>query len=72
MSILLGLLFATQPVATSSVQSLPYSVNGDCRTVFIPMNFNPQRPADKRPPAKTQPLQRPQPTQRPCLTKASA
>ncbi len=75
MSVIAAILVATQSVsapATSvaSVQAVPYNLS-DCKTVFIPMNFDPQRPADKRVRGKSRPMQKQQPNPRPCLTRAS-
>ncbi len=61
-----------QPVTTAWLQAVPYNLS-DCKTVFIPMNFESQqqRPVDKRVRGKSRPMQKQQPTPRPCLTRAS-
>ena len=68
MSVLAAILIATQSMA--SVQAVPYNLS-DCKTVYVPMNYDQQRPADKRVRGKSRPMQKQQPTPRPCLTRAS-
>ncbi len=75
MSVIVAILVATQSVSApvtsvASVHAVPYSLS-DCKTVFIPMNFDPQRPTDKRVRGKSRPMQKQQPSPRPCLTRAS-
>ncbi len=75
MSVIAAILIATQSISSpapsmASVQAVPYNLS-DCKTVFIPMNFDPQRPADKRVRGKSRPMQKQQPNPRPCLTRAS-
>jgi hypothetical protein len=71
MSVLATILIIAQSATLASVQAVPYNLS-DCKTVFIPMNFDvPQRPVDKRVRGKSRPMQKQQPTPRPCLTRAS-
>lgn len=71
MSILAAFLVASQSLPMDMVQAAPYNPS-DCRTVFIPMNFDAQRPIiDRRAKGKSRPMQKPQPMPRPCLTRAS-
>jgi hypothetical protein len=71
MSVIAVFLMSAQPVLVAQIQPIPFTSSTDCRTFFIPMNADQQRPTDKRPRSKNQPSQRPQPAPRPCLTKAS-
>ncbi len=71
MSVFAVLLISAQPLLVAGIQPVPFMSTTDCRTIFIPMNLDPQRPTDKRPRGKNQPSQRPQPAPRPCLTKAN-
>jgi hypothetical protein len=70
MSIFVAFLVATQPVIVANIQAIPFNAT-DCKTVFIPMNYDVQRQVDKRVKSKARPMQRPQPNPRPCLTRAS-
>lgn len=71
MSMIAALLVASQTVPVATVQAAPYNLS-DCRTIFIPMNFDPQRPVyDRRAKGKSKPMQKQQPAPRPCLTRAS-
>jgi hypothetical protein len=80
MSVVVAILIATQSMPAQSVpvqsmaslQAIPYNLS-DCKTVFIPMNFEPQqRPVDKRSRSKSRPTQKQQPgNPRPCFTRAS-
>jgi hypothetical protein len=74
MSVVAAILIATQPMPSlsmASLQAVPYNLS-DCKTVFIPMSFEPQqRPTDKRARGKSRPMQKQQPPLRPCLTRAS-
>jgi hypothetical protein len=76
MTVFTAILIATQSIsvqATSlaSLQAAPYNLS-DCKTVFIPMNYEPQqRPVDKRTRGKSRPMQKQQPPLRPCFTRAS-
>jgi hypothetical protein len=71
MSILAAFLVATQTMPMATVQAAPYNPS-DCRTIFIPMNFDAQRPIiDRRAKGKSRPMQKQQPMPRPCLTRAS-
>lgn len=66
-----GQAMAPQGMVLASLQAVPYTLN-DCKTVFIPMNYDPQpRPVEKRVRGKSRPMQKQQPTPRPCLTRAS-
>jgi hypothetical protein len=72
MSVVVAILIATQSTSLASLQAIPYNLS-DCKTVFIPMSFDPQqRPTDKRTRVKSRPTQKQQPSNpRPCLTRAS-
>jgi hypothetical protein len=70
MSAFFALLMATQPMMLASAQTIPLNAT-DCKTVFIPMNYDQQRSVDKRTRGKSRPMQKQQPNPRPCLTRAS-
>ena len=71
MSALAAIVIMAQSVTVASVQAAPYNLT-DCKTVFIPMNYDQQqRPVDKRAQGKSRPMQKQKPTLRPCLTRAS-
>lgn len=76
MSVFVAVLIATQsmaalPISVANLQAVPYNLS-DCKTVFIPMNYDPQqRPVDKKARGKSRPMQKQQPNPRPCLTRAS-
>jgi hypothetical protein len=70
MSVLAAIVIAAQSTSLASVQAVPYNLS-DCKTVYIPMNYDQQRPVDKRVRGKSRPMQKQQPSPRPCLTRAS-
>ena len=70
MSVLLAFMISTQPVLMANLQAIPLTTS-DCRTVFIPMNFDQPRQSDKRVRGKIRPTPKPQPNSRPCFTRAS-
>lgn len=71
MSILAAILIASQATPTANVQIAPYNPY-DCRTLFMPMNFETLRSLpDRRAKGKARPPQKQPPVLRPCLTRAS-